>query len=86
MAFLRLFALALVALTVVYFGLFFYLREARRDQLERDYSPSASDKQRDAFINAGVEAYAARMRKVLALIIYGVPLLVFTIVILTATG
>lgn len=84
MAFMRLLALVLVAQTIVYLGLFFYLREAQREKLESEYSPSATEKQRSAFVKAGVEAYTARMRKVLAVIVYAVPLAIFALLILTS--
>ncbi|MEM1360778.1 MAG: hypothetical protein AAGF94_03590 [Pseudomonadota bacterium] len=84
MAFMRLLALVLVAQTIVYLGLFFYLRAAQREKLERDYTSSATEKQRSAFVQAGVDAYTARMRKVLAVVVYGVPLVIFALLILTS--
>lgn len=82
MAFLRLLAMLLVALTVIYVGVYFYLREAHREKLEREFSPEATELQRTAFVKAGVDAYAARMRAVLALVVYGIPLTVFAALIL----
>lgn len=84
MAFLRLLAMLLVALTIVYIGLFFFLKEAHREKLEREYRPEATELQRTAFVKAGVEAYAARMRRMLALAVYGVPLTIFAVLILTS--
>ncbi|MEM8959129.1 MAG: hypothetical protein AAGC86_15095 [Pseudomonadota bacterium] len=84
MAFLRLLAMLIVALTIVYLGLFFFLREAHCEKLEREFRPEATELQRTAFVNAGVAAYAARMGRVLALAVYGVPLTVFAVLILTS--
>ncbi|MCR9085167.1 MAG: hypothetical protein NXH97_00340 [Rhodobacteraceae bacterium] len=84
MAFLRLLAMLLVALTVVYISMFFYLREAHREKLEREFRPEATELQRTAFVKAGVDAYAARMGRLLALAVYGVPLTIFAVLILTS--
>jgi len=84
MAFLRLLAMLLVALTVVYLSLYFYLRAARREKLEQDYNPEATDLERSVFVDAQLDAYAKLMGRVLAFVVYVVPLVGFAVIILTS--
>lgn len=81
MPFVRLAIILLVVLTIVYIGLFLFLREAKRDRLERDYQGHATERERDAFVNAAVDTYGRRIRLWLAGAVYGVPVVVLAVVI-----
>ncbi|OSP56185.1 hypothetical protein [Pseudoruegeria sp. SK021] len=70
MAFLRLFAMMLIPQTVVYVCVYLYLRQVKRETLERDYNASATDRERTAFVEAGVRAYGARIWRWLAVTVY----------------
>lgn len=74
----------LVALSIVYVSLYFYLRQARREKLERDYNDAASDVDRAAFVDAQLATYAKSMGRVLVILVYGVPLVSFAVIILTS--
>lgn len=73
MGFLRLFLMFLIFQTVVFISVYYFLRAARRERLERDYPDIATERERSAFVDARVRAYAVRIRRWLALVVYGVP-------------
>lgn len=73
MGFLRLFLMFLIFQTVVFVSVYYFLRAARRERLERDYPDIATERERSAFVDARVRAYAVRIRRWLALVVYGVP-------------
>ncbi len=80
LGFLRLLALALLVLTVVYICLSLYSRSIRRDKLEqlfekeRAVTPSLSPAERDDYVRRGLKAYGRSLRRKLILGVYVVPL------------
>jgi len=74
MAFVRLIVLMLIPLAVIYASLLAWLCARRRDRLEEDFNPAASPSERQAFVQAGVRAYAARIRGRLAAAVFGIPI------------
>lgn len=74
MAFMRLILVLLIPLAVVYASLLAWLCARRRDRLEEDFNPAASPKDRRAFVQAGVRAYAGRIRGRLAVAVFGIPI------------
>ncbi|QDY69710.1 hypothetical protein [Qingshengfaniella alkalisoli] len=74
MQFLRLAALLLGGLAILYVCLFFYLRAGKRERLEADYPESATDREREAFVKSAVDAYSSRIAPWLALVVFGLPL------------
>lgn len=81
MAFVRLLLLMMIALCVVYLSLYFFLLAVHRDREKRNYPESASERERSAFVAARVRSYAARMRRWLALIVFGVPLIGLAVIV-----
>jgi hypothetical protein len=71
--FLRLFVLLLGFLTVVYVCVYFYLLAAQREKLADAYPDAATPAERDRFVEAQVQTFAARLRPRLAGIVYVVP-------------
>ena len=71
--FLRLFALMLGFLTVVYICVYFYLLAVQREKLAAAYPNAATPAERDRFVEAQVQVFAARLRPRLAGIVYVVP-------------
>lgn len=74
MAFLRLMVLILIPLTVIYLSVLAYLCQRHREQLLASYQSGGTERERDAFVTAGVRVYAARIRGWLALAVFGIPL------------
>lgn len=74
MAFLRFALIILVVQTVVYASVYFYLRELRRERLIEEYQDGATAREREAFVQATLATYCARMSRRLALLVYPIPL------------
>jgi hypothetical protein len=74
MAFARLIVVMLIPLAVIYASLLAWLCARRRDRLEEEFNPAASPAERRAFVQAGVRAYAARIRGRLAAAVFGIPI------------
>ncbi|PWR03880.1 hypothetical protein DKT77_03980 [Meridianimarinicoccus roseus] len=74
MAFLRLMILMLIPLAVIYASLLAFLCARHGERLSEEYQPGASARERQAFVKAGVRAYAMRIRGRLAAAVFGVPL------------
>jgi len=73
--------LALAVLTVVYLLVSIYSRSMRREKLEKawDTDPAregAAKDERDAYIEAGMEAYRHGLRRKLIWLVYVIPLAV----------
>lgn len=73
MAFLRFILLMAVPLGVIYISVLAWLCARQRERLNAEYQPGATERARAAFVQAGVSAYAARIRRPLAGLIFGVP-------------
>lgn len=76
MLFLRLVPLAALALTVVYISVFLYLRATYKDRLMSETVGIDA-----AIVDARVRTYVTRLRPRLAMIVYGIPVAVFTAII-----
>lgn len=75
MAFLRFALLMLAVQTLVYVSLYFYLRASRRERLVREFNPSATEREREAFVTAALATYCSRMSRWLAVAVYAVPVI-----------
>ncbi|MFS4580990.1 hypothetical protein [Phaeobacter sp. C3_T13_0] len=73
-AFLRLMAILLVVLTVIYGVVSLYSREVRRARLKRRWAEKGLTGDRSAFIQRGLNKYDRSMRRKLILLVYVVPL------------
>jgi hypothetical protein len=75
---LRLLALSFVVLTVVYVLVSIYSRSVRRERLEETYDAGGVEGDRDAYIEAGMQAYKHGLRRKLIWLVYIIPLAVMT--------
>jgi hypothetical protein len=78
---LRLFAMALIAMTVVYFVVGLYSRSVRREKLEKRWVAEDMQGDRDLWIEEGMKAYDKGLKKRLLWLIYIVPIAAFWIII-----
>lgn len=84
LALARLLIFGLIALTVLYLGISWYSRSARRKKMERDWEQAGRPGDRDAYIEAGMVQYEKSLRKRLIWLVYIVPVtLVFVIIYVT---
>lgn len=80
----RLLGIAFVVLTIVYVALSLYSRSKRRQKLERAWDEESLTGDREGYIQDGLDAYDASLRRKLILGVYIVPLgIVVVIVYLT---
>lgn len=70
---LRLFGIAFVVLTVIYWSVSFYSRAVRRDKLEALWEENGAIGDRDSFVSDGLAEYDRSLRRRLILGIYVVP-------------
>jgi Ca2+/Na+ antiporter len=75
---LRLVAMSLVVLTVVYFLVSVYSRSVRREKLEERFDAGGVDGDRTAYIEAGMRDYEQGLRKKLIWLVYVIPLAAMT--------
>lgn len=75
---LRLAAMAMIALTVTYFLVGIYSRSVRREKLEKRWAAEKMEGDRDAWIEAGMKAYDRGLKKRLLWLIYIIPMAAFT--------
>lgn len=73
MLFLRLLVLLLAVMSVVFVCVYLYLLADRREKFAAEYPDAASDVERERFVEARVQVFAARLRPRLALLCYGLP-------------
>lgn len=78
---LRLFAFALVGLTIVYFIVGIYSRSVRREKLEKQWAEQGLGGDRDAFVENGMNAYEHGLKKRLLWLIYIIPMVVFVTIV-----
>ncbi|MFN3281732.1 MAG: hypothetical protein ACK40I_08710 [Tabrizicola sp.] len=78
-AFLRITVFGVIGLSVVYLLLWIYARSVRREQLEKEWAadhPDGGDPDsRAAYVESGVEAYEAGLRRRLILFVFILPAL-----------
>ncbi|WP_425039885.1 hypothetical protein [Primorskyibacter sp. S187A] len=80
-AFLRLFLMAMVVLTIIYICLSFYSRAARREKLEERWHEEGIGGDKDMWVKAGLEEYDGSIRRKLILGVYVVPISVVALII-----
>ena len=85
-ALLKALPLAFVVLTVVYLLVSVYSRSIRREKLEKawDTDPAregAAKDEREAYIEAGMEAYRHGLRRKLIWLVYIIPMIVVAVTI-----
>lgn len=73
--------LALVLLSVVYLLVSIYSRSVRRERLEKEWDSDpdnlgAAQDARDAYIEAGMQAYRGSLRRKLIVLVYIIPMAV----------
>ncbi|MCR9127464.1 MAG: hypothetical protein NXH82_15230 [Rhodobacteraceae bacterium] len=78
---LRLFAMLLIGLTVVYVCLSLYSRSVRRAKLEAEWDAGNGAGDREAHVRSGLERYDGSIRRKLILGVYVVPLSLIGILI-----
>ncbi|MGX9355735.1 hypothetical protein ACS3SW_11440 [Roseobacteraceae bacterium S113] len=80
-AFLRLFLMSLVVLTIIYVCLSFYSRAARREKLEERWHEEGIGGDKAAWVKEGLEEYDGSVRRKLILGVYIVPYTVVGLII-----
>jgi Ca2+/Na+ antiporter len=83
---LRLLAVALVGLTIVYVLVSIYSRSVRREKLEKEWDTDPAREgapagEREAFIEDGMEHYRHGLKRRLLWLIYIIPMIVFVVII-----
>jgi hypothetical protein len=78
---LRLFVMALIAMTVVYFVVGLYSRSVRREKLEKRWVAEGMEGDRDLWIEEGMKAYDKGLKKRLLWLIYIIPIAAFWVII-----
>jgi len=77
MAFVRLIVFGFLFLSVIYLAVSFYSRSVRREKLENHWAedhPGDTDSiERDAYIEAGMQAYRKGFRRKLIVLVYIIP-------------
>lgn len=80
-ALLRLLIFGFLLLSVVYVVISIWSRSVRRRKLEREWDERERLGDRDAYIQEGMEAYEASLRRKLILLVYVVPVVTMLIII-----
>jgi hypothetical protein len=70
---LRAAVLGFVLLSVVYVVVSIYSRSVRREKLEKKFDAGGIDGDRDAYIEAGMQAYNKSLRRRLIWLVYIIP-------------
>ena len=73
---LRLFGIGFVGLTLLYGLVTTYFRSVRREALEKEWDGGDQVGDRDAYIEAGMQAYRSGLRRKLILLVYIIPMAV----------
>ena len=73
---LKLAFFGLIALTVLYFLIGIYSRSVRRGTLERKFEAGGIEGDRDAYIEAGMQAYEHGLKRRLLWLVYIIPTVV----------
>jgi len=77
LGFFRFFLFGFAGLTVLYLLLTIYTRSLMRERLEDEWAEEGEKGDRDAYVEAGLEAYKASFRPKLLLLVYILPLIAF---------
>ena len=77
--FLRLAAIGLAVLTVIYLLLSIYARSLRREALEKEFDEGDGEGDREAYISSGMEDYEHSLRKRLLILVIVVPSVLFVV-------
>lgn len=72
-AFFRLAVFGFLALSVIYVLVSIYSRSTQREELEKTWDAAEGPGDRDAFIEAGMQAYEKGLRKKLIWLVYVIP-------------
>lgn len=78
---LRALVVWMILLTVIYFMVSVYSRSVRREKLEKEFDAGGIDGDRDAYIEAGMEAYRHGLRAKLIWLVYVVPTILFALTV-----
>ena len=71
---LRLAAILLIGLTVIYWCLVFYFRAGERERLEREWHETQPPLPMERFVENGIDAYKGSLRRKLLWGVYVVPI------------
>ena len=80
-AFIRVFAIAFVVLTVIYVCLSFYSRAVRREKLEAQWDDESREGDKRAFVRAGLKEYDGSLRRRLILGVYVIPVVIVSTIV-----
>lgn len=72
-AIIRLAVFGFVGLTVIYLLVSIYSRSVRREKLEKKFDAGGIEGDRDAYIEAGMDAYRHGLRRRLIWLVYIIP-------------
>jgi len=83
---LRLAGIIVIGSTIVYVLVSIYSRSVRRERLENEWDTDPAREglprdERDAYIEAGIEAYRHSLRKRLIWLVYIVPLVAISVIV-----
>jgi hypothetical protein len=80
-AIIRLAIFGAVALTIVYVVVSIYSRSVRREKLEKQFDAGDADGDRDAYIEAGMDAYRHGLRRRLIWLVYIIPTVIVAVTV-----
>jgi hypothetical protein len=80
-AIIRLAVVGFVILSAVYWIVSVYSRSVRRERLEKRYDAGGIDGERDAYIEAGMQAYEHGLRRRLIWLVYVIPTVVISVTV-----
>lgn len=80
-AFIRVFFIAFVVLTVIYVSLSFYSRAVRREKLEVQWDDEGREGDKRAFVRAGLKEYDGSLRRKLIIGVYVIPVVIVSTII-----
>ena len=80
-AIIRLAVFGFIGLSVVYLVVSIYSRSERREKLEKQFDAGDVEGDRDAYIEAGMQAYKHGLRRKLILLVYVIPAVVVAVTV-----
>lgn len=80
-AILRLAFFGFIGLTILYFLVGIYSRSVRREKLEKKFDAGGIEGDRDAYIEAGMQAYEGGLRRRLLWLVYIIPTAVVAVTV-----
>ena len=81
MAFIRIFFIGFVVLSIIYVCLSFYSRAVRRDKLEAQWDDESREGDKRAFVRAGLKEYDGSLRRRLILGVYVIPVVIVSTIV-----